>query len=375
MQRLLFASVACLIAPGALGGGIDQSGQPVTLLFRDGNYAEASLGYWMPTIRAEGSAGNATENAYGDLPDYSGGIKKQFTDRLSGALIIDQPYGVIVNYDLDYPESDFAYAGTSARPQSLGVTGLLRYAVSPRWSLHGGLRTIRFGGEVNLAGSGFAPFLDGYEWNSTDDWGLGYVAGGAFELPDIALRVALTYGSKTDLTVESVETNVFDPTTGSFGTVRSETDITMPQSVNLDFQTGVTSKTLLYGSVRWADWEGWNVAPEGFVALTGEPLVEFEHDTWRYQIGLGRQLTERIAGAFEVVHETATGDIQSALTPYDGFTAFTIGASYKTERGLSVAGGVQYSFLGDADVATPTGIAEFEDNHAIGLGVKLGLSF
>ena len=84
MQRLLLASVACLLAPGALGGGIDQSGQPVTLLFRDGNYAEVSLGYWMPTIRAEGSAGNATENAYGDLPDYSGGIKKQFTERFRG---------------------------------------------------------------------------------------------------------------------------------------------------------------------------------------------------------------------------------------------------------------------------------------------------
>ena len=80
---------------------------------------------------------------------------------------------------------------------------------------------------------------------------------------------------------------MFDPATGTFGTVRSETDITMPQSVNLDFQTGVTAKTLLYGSVRWADWEGWSVAPEGFVSLTGEPLVEFEHDTWRYQLGSG----------------------------------------------------------------------------------------
>ena len=200
--------------------------------------------------------------------------------------------------------------------------------------------------------------------------------GGAYEIPEIALRVALTYGSKTDITVKSVETHVFDPATGTFGTVRSETDITMPQSVNLDFQTGVTAKTLLYGSVRWADWEGWSVAPEGFVSLTGEPLVEFEHDTWRYQLGVGRQLTERIAGALEVVHETATGDIQTALTPYDGFTAFTVGRELsRPRRGLSIAGGVQYSFLGDADVATPTGVARFEDNHALGLGLKLGYQF
>ena len=264
----------------------------------------------------------------------------------------------------------------SARPQSLGVTGLLRYAVTPRWSVHGGLRAIRFGGEVTLAGWGFGPVARRLRVERHRRLGprlRGWAA--ATRFPEIALRVALTYGSRTDITVDSVETHVFDPATGGFGTVRSRTDITMPQSVNLDFQTGIDPKTLLYGSVRWADWEGWSVAPEGFVALTGGPLVEFEHDTWRYQLGLGRQLTERFAGAFEVVHETATGDIQSALTPYDGFTAFTVGGSYKTERGLTVAAGVQYSFLGDADVATPTGMARFKDNHAIGLGLQVGYRF
>jgi long-chain fatty acid transport protein len=375
MRPLAFACAVSLCASAALPGGIDQSGQPVTLLFHDGDYAEVGLGYWMPTIRADGEPGQSTGNAYGDLPDFSGGIRLQLTERLAAALIVDQPYGVVVNYDLDYPAGEFAYAGTSARPHSLGVTGLLRYQVAPRWSAHGGLRAIRFGGEAELAGWGFGPVLDGYGWNGGDDWGLGYVLGGSYEIPEAALRVALTYSSPTDLTVESVETHVFDPATGTFGTVRSETGVTMPQSVNLDFQTGLTPKTLLYGAVRWADWEGWSVAPAGYVALTDQPLVEFEHDTWRYQIGLGRQLSERIAGSFDVVHETATGDIQSALTPYDGFTAFTLGASYTTEAGLKLAGGVQYSFLGDADVATPTGVARFEDNHALGVGLKLGYQF
>ncbi len=375
MKRLGLAFAVSLCATAAFPGGIDQSGQPIILLFHDGDYAELSIGYMMPDVTAEGPPGSATGNAYGDLPNFTGGVKKQITERLSAALILDQPYGVIVNYDLDYPTGSFAYAGTSARPQSLGVTGLLRYAVAPRWAVHGGLRAIRFGGDAKLAGWGFGPAISGYEWNSTDDWGLGYVVGGSYEIPEIALRVALTYGSETDLTVNSVESHVFDPATGTFGTVRSETDVTMPQSVNLDFQTGLTPKTLLYGSVRWTNWEGWNVAPEGFVSLTGEPLVEFEHDTWHYQLGIGRQLTEHVAGAFEVAHETATGDIQSALSPYDGFTAFTIGASYKTDAGLSIAGGVQYSFLGDADVATPTGVARFEDNHAVGVGLKLGYQF
>ena len=32
-------------------------------------------------------------------------------------------------------------------------------------------------------------------------------------------------------------------------------------------------------------------------------------------------------------------------------------------------------WLGDADVATPGGVARFEDNHALGLGLKLGYQF
>ncbi len=376
MRSLVPALAASLVATAALPGGIDQSGQPVTLIFQEGDYAELTLGYLMPRISAEGEApGTATGNAYDDLPDSGGGIKRQIGEGLSAALIVDQPYGVIVNYDLDYSTTGFAYAGTSAEPRSLGVTGLLRYALGPRWSLHGGLRAIRFGGEATLKGWGFGPALDGYSWEGDDAWGLGYVAGAAYEVPEIALRVALTYGSRTELTLDSVETHVLDPATGTFGTVSSETAITMPQSVNLDFQTGLNPKTLLYGSVRWAGWEGWNVAPEGYVALVGAPLVEFEHDTWHYELGIGRQLTERFAGTIKLMHETATGDIQTVLTPYDGFTGVAVGGSYATGTGLSIAGSVLVSFLGDADVATPTGLARFRDNHSFGVGMRVGYRF
>ena len=87
MRPLAFACAASLCASAALPGGIDQSGQPVTLLFHDGDYAEVGLGYWMPTIRADGEPGQSTGNAYGDLPDFSGGIRLQLTERLAAALI------------------------------------------------------------------------------------------------------------------------------------------------------------------------------------------------------------------------------------------------------------------------------------------------
>ena len=54
----------------------------------------------------------------------------------------------------------------------------------------------------------------------------------------------------------------------------------MPQSVNLDFQTGIAPDTLVYGLVRWVNWDGWKIAPAGLPAATGLPLIEFDSDAF-----------------------------------------------------------------------------------------------
>lgn len=367
MKTLLLASAGALAAPAALAGGIDQSGQPVTLIFKEGNYAEVALGYWMPTVEGVDPLGNRSGNVYDNIASFGGGVKRQIGGTWSLGLIVDQPYGVIVNYDLDYPDSSFPYSGTTAEPRSLGVTALVRYRIDARFSLHGGLRATRFGADVRLAGPGFGP-LGGYSWDAEDGWGFGFVAGGAFEIPAIALRVALTYGSATEHELASTER--------LFGTeVTSTTSITMPQSVNLDFQTGVAPKTLVFGSVRWVNWAGWEAAPEAFTAAAGEPLVEFADDAFTYRLGLGRQLTGTVSAAVEISHETAKGQMMSALDPYDGYTAVAVGGTYDAANGLSLTGGVAYNFLGDAEVATPAGPAPFRDNHAVAVALKVGFRF
>ena len=366
VKTLLLASASVIVACGVFAGGIDMSGQPVTLIFEDGDYVEVGLAYWMPTVVGVDPLGGKSGNVYSNVTGLSAGLKRQINDRWSAGLVVDQPYGVIVSYDLVYPDTTFPYAGTRAEPESLAVTGLVRYRIDDRFSVHGGLRAERFGGKVTLAGAGFdAVGLGGYTWTGSEDWGLGFVVGAAYEIPAIALRVALTYGSEIE--------HELDATENFFGS--STTTVTMPQSVNLDFQTGVAPKTLLFGSVRWVNWAGWKVAPRGFTAATGAPLVEFEDDAFTYKLGLGRQITDRFSAAVEVSHETARGQMMSPLDPYDGYTAIAIGGTYEAPSGLSLTGGVAYSALGDAKVATPAGPAPFEDNHAVTVALAIGFRF
>jgi long-chain fatty acid transport protein len=367
-QLALAALTAALTTPVALGaraGGIDQSGQPVTALFQEGGYAELSVRSVTPDIEGDDAAGIPSGNVYGSVTSYGAAIKADFGDRWSAALILDQPYGVRV----DYPEATpaFAFAGTQAEPDSLGLTGLLRYRIGTRFSLHGGLRAGRFGGEATLSGPAFAAVgLAGYRWEGEEDWGLGYVLGAAYEVPEIALRVAVTYGSEIEHELDADE-SFFGPST---------TEITMPRSLNLEFQTGISPTTLLYGSVRWVGWDGWNVSPDGFVAATGEPLVEFEADALTYKLGLGRQLTEAFAAGVEIAYEAARGEVMTALEPYDGYTTLAVGGTYALPSGVKLSGGLGYSFLGDAEVRTPLGApVDFDGNHALSAQLKLALNF
>jgi long-chain fatty acid transport protein len=362
--RCLLLATTCA-ASGALAAGLDQSGQPVTLLFEPGRYAELGFATVLPSIEGADPAGVASGNVYNPVGALSAGVRADLGDAWSAALIVDEPYGVIVNYDLDYPAGAFPFAGTRAEPDSLGITALLRYRLDDRLSLHGGLRAQRFGGEATLAGTGYGP-LAGYTWTGDADWGLGTVFGAAYERPEIALRVALTWGSAIAHDLDAEE-NFFGPTT---------TEVTMPQSVNLDLQTGLDPKTLLYGSIRWVDWSGWTVAPAGLLAATGLPLIAFDEDAFTWRLGLGRQLTPAFAAAVELAHETAKGQTMTALDPYDGFTGLGLGGRYALPSGLRLGGGLAFNWLGDADVAAPTGAtARFRDNHALAARVSVGFAF
>ena len=123
MKTLLPTAVATLTAASVAAGGIDQSRQPVDLLFKDGDYAQVGFGYWIPDVHGTDSFGTSSGNVLGDISDIGLGVKKEFTPHWSAALIVDQPWGV----NVAYPGTSFAFAGTAARATSAGITGLLRY--------------------------------------------------------------------------------------------------------------------------------------------------------------------------------------------------------------------------------------------------------
>ena len=267
MIRYLLATAAVLSAGAASGGTISRSEQPVIVLFEkggeNGRYVEGAISWGKPDVTGIDSDGNSTGQVGKENWLLGAGFKMDFTDKWSGAFIYDQPFGA----DLDYQDSSLLYGGTggtNADVDALALTALARYKFNENFSVHGGLRVARFGADASLDGTAFGP-LSGYTFEGDENWGVGGVVGVAYEQPARALRLILTYSSEITFDLDTTED--FPPPLAGFSG-DSTTEVVVPQSVNLDFQTGVAKGTLLFGQVRWVNWDGFEVRPQSLDSVT-----------------------------------------------------------------------------------------------------------
>lgn len=380
-MKIRLISVAALLAStvSAHAVGLDRSGQRIGILFEEGNRVELSFGYTNPSVDGQ------TLNSF-PVPPLRGqqignvadsfllaniGIKYQFNDKLSFAVIADEPFGS----DVFYPGSPSATAlgGTGATVDSFALTALARYKFDENWSVHGGIRYQEVSAGVTLGGLAFQG-LNGYRGNFASGGDVGYVIGAAYEIPAIALRVALTYSSSTTHDLDTIEfvgaTQISAP--------GATTEVQTPETLNLDFQTGIAPDTLLFGSLRYARYSQTVVAPTGFVGVnpSGGPLTDLE-DGYDFEIGVGRRFNEKWSGSVSAGFSTVGDDnIVSPLGPNNGSRFVSVGGKYDVNEKFAISGGVRYTVLGDAFSAPGgTPVADFSGNSAVSVGVKFAYKF
>lgn len=363
-KAAMAAGLLALGASGASAGDIERSTQSVAILFEEGRYAEVNLGFAMPDVRGIVS-GLKSGNMASDFATFSLGYKQPLGPDMDVALIVDQPIGA----DVEYP-SDRIYplAGTTAELRSNAVTALLRYKLQNNVSVYGGLRAQSVKGTAHILFNTFSPsgVID-YNLETNTDYGFGYVLGVAWEKPEIAARIALTYNSAIDHTLSGTET----PVLPGFDS-ESDFDTTVPQSVSLEFQTGVAPDTLLFGSVRWVEWSEFLIDPAIYQQVfVGVPLVGYRSDRTTYTLGLGRKFSDSWSGAITASYEPSTGDRTGNLGPNDGFQSIGIGATY-TRDAMRITGGIRYVKLGSA---TTNIDAEFDNNEAVAVGMRVAYNF
>ncbi|OBY26790.1 OmpP1/FadL family transporter [Leisingera sp. JC1] len=356
----LGASALAISATMVAAGEIERRGDPSQILFQKGkNYLEFSAAFVNPSVSGvalPGIPAGPTGNITNSYKSYALGYKHELNERVSLAFVIDEPIGASVSY-----ASPLAFfGGSSAEISSIAYTGLAKYQVNDRFSVYGGLRFIGVDGAVTVVSPASAP--SPYSLSVNKDYQLGYLAGVAYEIPDIAFRIAATYESKTE--------HDFRDNTGS------PFQVEIPKSFTLHAQSGISANTLLFGSVKWREWSKFKIQPGDFFSLVpgvgavNTPIARGTSDIWTYEVGIAHSFSESWSGAATIGYEKDLGDIVGNFSGRDGYVSYGLAAIYEVD-GWKVTTGVRYIDIGDAD----TSVSSFTENDAISAGIKVGYTF
>ncbi|NNH34108.1 transporter [Acinetobacter sp. NIPH 2377] len=430
---------------GAFAAALDRSGQSIAAFLQPGNYFEAGISVLDPTVEGQEAGTSATTRDINDMAgDYyfpSAALKLQLTDNFSFGLLYDQPFGADATYKgnnvfvanaqdrilSSLPITTSAIGGTTSGSTSVEVdtqnlSVILGFQPTEQFNIYGGgvYQTIK--GNVSLRGSAYSVF-NGYDANIKEDSSTGWLAGLAFQIPEIALKASLTYRSEIDHKLNIDENASLAPVLGAAAgaigaqlgglglppqqigaignaiggfvaanSASGETKITTPQSVNLDFQTGIMADTVAFANVRWVDWSSFSIRPYKFGLASeavgplvqrpnGFNLVEYSDDQISATVGVGRKLSEQWAGNVSVGWDSGAGNPVSTLGPTEGYWNVGLGVQFSPAPNYFIAGGVKYFMLGDAKAQTGAQaggneyVANFEDNDAIAYGLKMGYRF
>ncbi len=430
LKKLTTALIlATLPATGVFAAALDRSGQSIAAFLQPGNYFEAGISVldpnvsgkvqnnWTPGGTAAPLAPNYRGTSVGEMADDyyfpSAALKLQLTDHFSFGLIYDQPFGAEATYSTDtylHPVAGGVFhngtESTNVEVKSQNISMLFGFQPTANWNIYAGpvYQTVK--GNVQLRGLayGSTTALGQYNANMKEDNSVGWLAGFAYQIPDIALKASLTYRSDIDHELDTHEYGRSDilgvtlpgsPAALTTYDLQTSTKISTPQSVNLDFQTGIMADTVAFANVRWVNWKEFSIRLEQFGKVSqklgaagatpdnpnGFDIVAYTDDQISATVGVGRKLNDQWAGNISVGYDTGAGNPISTLGPTEGYWNVGLGIQYSPAPNYFIAGGVKYFWLGDAkaqaasNFGSNTYVADFEDNDALAYGLKIGYKF
>lgn len=389
--------------------GLDRSGQSIAAFLQPGNYFEAGISILDPEVKGKDTSGNQTGDMASDYYFPHAALKIQATDHFSVGLIYDQPFGADAEYSgnntfVENRPVPFK-GGTSVTVDTQNLNLLFGYQPNENWNLYAGAVYQTVDGTVLLRGTTYSVF-NGYDFRTGEDESVGWLAGVAYQIPEIALKASVTYRSEIEHKMNASEnfgaagyisipgapgqSTQLNQLMTALNASSGETKLTTPQSVNIDFQTGIMANTVAFANIRWVDWSNFKVQPYNFAKLSkvvgqnptinkpnGFNLIDYKEDQISATVGVGRKFNERWGGNVSVGWDSGAGNPVTTLGPTEGFWSVGTGVRFSPAENYFIGAGVKYFWLGDADAVTGahSNAGKFTNNDAIAYGLNIGYKF
>ncbi|MGF9695320.1 OmpP1/FadL family transporter [Rhizobium sp. 0TCS1.26] len=331
---LLAAVAVGALHTTAMAGGLERGGYNIDLLFDPATVAgEASATFVAPQRELKnardinpanglGSDGrNGGTTTANDSENYwvpRVGIKAGLGDSVDCMADYSQPWGAHTKPGANWRGAN-ENIETKVESDNYAVTCSYRFDAGP--------------GQLRIIGGGFYQEVEGFKERlvvpptplgngvgrlDLEDSGWGWRAGLAYEIPEYAFRASLVYNSEVKL----------DDITGTLNLTQVPRALTpvggrvynvfgsqsMPDSVELKFQTGVAPGWLVFGSAKWVDWSQLSTIPFCVAGTTSSCTTASQitsldlgyRDGWTVTGGVGHKFDEQWSGALALTWDRGT---------------------------------------------------------------------
>ena len=387
-KRSIATTILLTCASSAFAGGFELQKLDTSMMYVDGNQASISQANVNYSIEGQNPAVGAAskKQVVPDISVTNVAAKFDFGDNLSFGLGTYRSGAIQLNGGNGTSGNLTPTADVDLNSAAL----LARYNMNDNISFIGGVtqNVIRGGNVTTLAGS--------YDVSGKTE--MGYVAGLAYSIPEIALRAELIYQPTTKFatttafapsaaTILSVQTTgnlTSNPLFGAsdaavrtaYTTTNSATTLGLPDTMAINFQTGIAEDTLLTASYRKTSWGKSQIKISAPVAIT----TTFK-DTVSYSLGIGRKFTDSLSGSITYAKEPGTGATSTSLfSVSDGSDAISIGLQYQRDN-MTVSGGISQRNVGDMTVdpglagALAGHTMKYTGNTVTAMGLKIAFAF
>ena len=382
-------SLVALNAGMAQAGGFELQTLDTSMMYAEGNQASISYASIDASVQGENpnSATSSKRDVVKDQTVTNVTAKFDVGDSLSFGLGTYRSGAIQLSGGNENPGVTYGLTGGNLAPTGdvdLNTTAFMaRYALNENVSFIGGLTQ-------NTLGNGNVTTLGG-EYNISGASKNGYIAGIAYQIPEIALRAELTYqpATKITTTTEFVPTDL-TVTRAMAGSAQlnamgaaaakqyltniateSATQLSLPDTYALSFQTGIAEDTLLTASYRRAAWSKSQIS---VVTGSADIATEFS-DSEAYSIGLGRRFSDNFSASLTYSKEEGSSQPATSLfTVSNGSEALSLGLQYKRDN-MTISGGISQRNVGDVTVNSSAGVMKYTGNTVTAMGLKIAFAF
>ncbi|UJW73492.1 outer membrane protein transport protein [Rhizobium sp. SL42] len=354
---------ACAFAGAAHAGGFARGEADTDILYEDGTAVfRGGYTYVMPdrdydTVRGAAGTDDAFTDSYG-IPSFA--AKFQISESFSCALTYTQPFGASSTYGTQAQAADRA-ADIAAGGTTGALGGNAVKEASFDTNEYGGTCAVNFAagpGNIHFIGGVFSQSFD-YTESKTfgtlemdDSSAFGYRIGAAYEITEYALRAELMYRSQVDHEADGTFTSNSPLSFAGIptGSKLSATGYgSLPQSLELNLQSGVAPGWLVFGSVKWTDWSVLQTLNYNITRLGDQQKNFFWKDGWTISGGVGHTFTDTVSGALSLTWDSGVGTGADIVSD-----TWTLGAGTQIKAGpglLRLGGAVSYLTSGEQSVA------------------------